>query len=296
MIQVEIVSSVRRWALLYLSHEVIKYIVAIRKHGSGNQTKTKDASIHTDATYEYLGRKKHEELWLKELEGGKYVGRERKGGEDGLKRYDNPTTRPKRALEVVRITGGGNCDQLGAIAYALAREKLPKEYFSAWVSPRTVDHTFALIGPMSSTRKIGTGTDSPEQWIVVDAWPLQPRACRFKHYWLYEHADDLQWYAIAQGKGREGGWADVKSSMLAYFDENLKPNVKSITGKYAKGYSEEGHEVEGVNNPWVEDERGVHEYRYIKAGSEAEKKYQKKVLAVKRKREEEEEEEEEEDT
>ncbi|MEJ1228552.1 hypothetical protein SAMN03159376_04302 [Pseudomonas sp. NFACC09-4] len=282
MIIEEVVHSRSRWYLMCVSYKVMRHILELRKYGSGNQTLTREAHVRTQATYEYLERKKHEPRWLAELDNEKYQGREHVPSEIGFKRYDHPTTRPKRALDVVRITGGGNCDQLGAIAYALSREILSDRYFAAWVSPTTVEHTFAIIGPMSSTDKIGVGgTQKPDEWVVVDAWPLKPRVCRFVHYFLYPELADFQWYIIAQGKGKgTDALEHTRSSRFEYFEENLKPNLGSITGKYAKNYSEVSHreDIVGQEYPWALRARDWVKYHYTRAPEEPPKR------GVKRKR------------
>jgi hypothetical protein len=120
---------------------------------------------------------------------------------------DFPSSRPKRIYEVVKITGAGVCDHLGAIAYALCRQYLSGEYFAAWVgvsSDRVCDHTLCITGPVASIDKIGTGTTDPSKWVIVDAWPINAKAVKYEDHFLHKDATkQIIWYIVAQGKGKQ---------------------------------------------------------------------------------------------
>lgn len=97
--------------------------------------------------------------------------------------------RPRRIVAIAQQTGGGNCDQTGAISYAYCRDLLDNLHESAWAY--VPGHTFALIG------LTGTNTD---EWIAVDPWVEHAVPTLYKHHFC--HGNILQFYSKKTGTGR----------------------------------------------------------------------------------------------
>lgn len=157
--------------LLLIGNKVIEIIKGLTPYGSGNQLDTEYVASHirTAATYSFMENPDN-----------------------------NSLLRPRRILEIARRTGAGNCDQLGAMAYALCRDYLSPEYHSAWIA--TDAHTFALIGHNSH---------GPEEAIAVDAWPQIPQAVLYKHHFCY--GMKFTTYVANTGTGR-GSYKESKAA------------------------------------------------------------------------------------
>ncbi|WP_367253739.1 hypothetical protein [Pseudomonas sp. stari2] len=97
--------------------------------------------------------------------------------------------RPRRIIAIAQQTGGGNCDQTGAISYAYCRDLLDNLHESAWAY--VPGHTFALIG------LTGTNTD---EWIAVDPWVEHAVPTLYKHH--FSHGNNLQFYSKKTGTGK----------------------------------------------------------------------------------------------
>lgn len=164
--------------LLIVGNQVIDIIRTLLPYGSGNQTDPQQAATHirTAATYRFM--------------------------EDPA---NKAMLRPRRILEIAKRTGAGNCDQLGAMAYALCRDYLSADFFSAWVA--TDAHTFALIGR--------NGRDAqPAEAIAVDAWPQKPQAVLFRHHFCYR--TNFTTFAAKAGTGR-GRYKESKAAEALNF-------------------------------------------------------------------------------
>jgi len=70
-----------------------------------------------------------------------------------------------------KMTGGGNCDEFGAVAYDFLRTTFPKEKFTLVGGD---GHVFVIIGDMQK--------DPPSQWVVVDGWVNEPEVVTFDHF------------------------------------------------------------------------------------------------------------------
>ncbi|MEM9058972.1 MAG: hypothetical protein AAGD13_00795 [Pseudomonadota bacterium] len=82
--------------------------------------------------------------------------------------------RPMRNAAATIKYGSGNCQDQAAVAYLCLRDRLPSaanvSYCVAWATK----HSFATIG--------NPETDSEDQVVVVDPWPIHPQAVRWKEH------------------------------------------------------------------------------------------------------------------
>lgn len=206
----------RQAELLTLGNEVINIIRGLTPYGSGNQLDKEHAASHirTAATYNFM---------------------------------ENPANsamlRPRRILEIAQRTGAGNCDQLGAMAYAISRDYLSPEYYSAWVATKA--HTFALIGHNS-----GDADDA----IAVDAWPQEPQAVLYKHHFCY--GMKFRTYAAKPGTGRgrykESKAAEGLNFKMTHQWDAVFNNAEIQNWRY---------ENNNLVKPWKDDQ-----YRYFTLG------------------------------
>lgn len=149
--------------LLRTGNAVIKIIRDSLTFGSGNQTPTtnRKAHIRTSVVYDFLDKN------------------------------PNHDWRPRRIHRIVERTGAGNCDQLGAMAYAICRDYLSDRFIAAWVS--APNHSFALIGEV--------GFKARKNLVAVDAWPhSRPKAVMFCDHFCYR--DKLDVHVAKKGRGR----------------------------------------------------------------------------------------------
>ncbi|MDT8909140.1 hypothetical protein SAMN03159507_03162 [Pseudomonas sp. NFACC32-1] len=206
----------RQAQLLRLGNAVIDIIKGLTPYGSGNQLDEEYAASHirTAATYNFM---------------------------------ENPVNsamlRPRRILEIAKRTGAGNCDQLGAMAYAICRDYLSSDYYSAWVG--TNAHTFALIGHNSG---------DAEDAIAVDAWPQRPQAVLYKHHFCYGMQFDTHVAKPGTGRGRykESTAAEGLNFKMSNQWDAVFNNAEIQNWRY---------ENNNVVTPW----RG-RQYRYVTVG------------------------------
>lgn len=135
--------------MLKLGNDVIKRVRDVVKKGSGNQASEEKKSVHmrTAATYNLI------------------------------KKIPGCENKPRRIYDIVERTETGNCDQLGAMAYALCRDYLKTDYFAAWVY--VPNHSFAVIGKYTDKQHM-------DKWVAVDPWPApNAEATLFKDHFCF---------------------------------------------------------------------------------------------------------------
>lgn len=208
--------SAKQAHMLRVGNRVIQTVRSLLKYGSGNQTpeSNRKAHIRTSVTYDFLeNNPKHD--W-----------------------------RPRRIHQVVARTGAGNCDQLGAMAYALCRDYLGPEYFASWVS--VPGHSFAVIGEYPPKKK--------KFWVAVDPWPHKaPKATLFPDHWCF--SDPLE-IIVQPNKGRGRGRGvyqptkamdEVNEALTKQWSNLFNTNQTAVFPNY------------DVQNPWENDEEVTYE-------------------------------------
>lgn len=188
--------------LIAIGQQAAETVKRLNRYGSANQVGTEKSIKRTHTGIDYIDKQK----WTKDKEYLKSIESKKTNKEKHITK-SQIWSRPRRIFDVVSVLGSANCDGLGAMTYALCRDWLPNDCFSAWVA--TSFHTFCIIGYVEDTGKLG-GKDNKDNWVVVDAWTLKPAAL------LHIHSDwqgqGLQWYSVGRGKGGTQGEL-IQSSM-----------------------------------------------------------------------------------
>jgi hypothetical protein len=257
--------SAEIYGLILTGQEAANTVKGLNVHGSSNQTQSDDATKRTNNGVFYIDSKKWAEKkrYLDKIESIE--------SQDTSKRKyidkSNIWSRPKRIFDVVSVLGSANCDGLGAMTYALCRDWLPQECFSAWVA--TDWHTFCIIGRIEDISKLG-GNDNLDNWVVVDAWTLSPTALLYKHSdW---QGNNLSWYSLGRGKGR-GRNNPIRSSIRAEIQRDLNQltprQIEIRSGKFKTP------PVYGWQDPWNDEI-----FKYVPIATDGQMDEQSNAMAV----------------
>jgi hypothetical protein len=128
-------------------------------------------------------------------------------------RPEDYISRPRRHALVAAVTKSGNCDQMAAFAYTLARKKLSPQYSAQIV--QMPGHTFCRIGKVDW---------QDDQYIVIDSWPKHAYAVLGNDH--FSHGQMLTTIRSKLCKG--GPLGEKKADQYASFVDRAKKALNSL--------------------------------------------------------------------
>ena len=141
------------------------------------------------------------------------------GGSGG---YDGNWTKARRVGASVAATGGGNCQDIAALAYNYLREHALPHWRVYFVVAENIHHSFATIGDPQN--------DPAQDVVVADAWVRYPKACRFSEHFC-RHDNQL----TVRG-GKFGGKAGRTGTLISkYWDPVPLPSWVATQKNMVRG-------------------------------------------------------------
>lgn len=147
------------------------------------------------------------------------------------------------AVLAAQVVEAGNCGEMTALAYRLARQRFSDEYLVEIVR-MSVDHMYCRVGKKAWPY---------EEWVVIDPWPKHAYAVLGKHHFSHgRETEDVS----RQKKGKRGAPPNAKQDKYPAFAQEVQQALQAFMQTWSSTQQSQPEREHLLNNclyptPWT---------------------------------------------